>query len=601
MLSKQKSGKPALCCVIAAVLALGLSAGAARSAGIPQAPGPTDEAARKAAADANEYLSRLEKFGFSGAVLIAVAGEPVLARGYGLADRERAIPWTPATVSCVGSITKQFTAAAILKLEEEGRLRVTDPITRYLAGVPADKAAITLHQLLTHTSGIEDLEGQDDYDPIGREEFVRLAMKQPLGSVPGARYSYSNAGYSLLGAITEKLAGGSYERYLRRTFFLPLGMYETGYILPAWGEARMAQGYRGRELWGTVLGRPFDADGPYWVLRANGGIHSTSYDMLRWARALMDGRVLKPESLAKLWNPYVSEGDDSFYGYGWSITTLPGDVKVITHNGGNGIFFADFALVPKAGLVIFLQTNVVADFPGAQELLQQVGSRFRAGRPLPELPQVVELAAPLLAAFEGSYRLEGGKDSFRVAREGKELVVEPEGPSAFSLLHSTQPLDPKRGAELNRIMDKAMTACRAGNFAPLRAAYGGKVSLDLLRSRWRELILEQEKELGPLKEHKVLGTARTAERDETVVRLVFEKGAMERTYVWSFDEKPLVRGVSARGLKSRLRFLPVSETEFASWDGGIRPSKAMRFERQADGRLRLRLGAGPLLAEATRQ
>jgi CubicO group peptidase (beta-lactamase class C family) len=598
MKSIKKIGKHTLRQVLAAVLALGLSAGAARSAGAPQASGPTDDPARKAAAETNEYLSRLEKFGFSGVVLVAVSGEPVLARGYGLADREQGIPWTPGTVSCVGSITKQFTAAAILRLEEEGRLRVTDPITKYFADVPADKSAITLHQLLTHTSGIEDLEGRDDYDPIGREEFVRLAMKQPLGSAPGARFSYSNAGYSLLGAIIEKLTGGPYEQYLRRTFFLPLGMYETGYILPAWGEARMAQGYRGRELWGTVLGHPLDADGPYWVLRANGGIHSTSYDMLRWARALMDGRVLKPESLAKLWAPQVSEGGDSFYGYGWSIMTLPGDFKVVTHNGGNGIFFADFALVPKAGLVIFLQTNVVADLPGAEELLRQVGLRFLAIRALPELPRVVELAAPLLAAFEGSYRLEGGRDSFRVAREGKELVVEPEGPLTFSLLHSTQPLDPKRGAELNRIMDEAMTACRAGDFAPLRAAYGGKVTLDLLRSRWRELILEQEKELGPLKEHKVLGTARTAERDETVVRLIFEKGTMERTYVWSFDEKPLVWGVSARGLKSRLRFLPVSESEFASWDGGIRPSKPLKFEKRPDGRLRLRLGTGGLLAEA---
>jgi hypothetical protein len=426
-------------------------------------------------------------------------------------------------------------------------------------------------------------------------------MKQPLGAAPGARYSYSNAGYNLLGAIIERLAGDSYEHFLRRTFFLPLGMYETGYILPAWGEARLAQGYRAGELWGTVLGHPMGADGPYWVLRANGGVHSTCYDMLRWARALMDGRVLKPESMAKLWAPHVSEGGGSSYAYGWSVVMLPGDIKIVTHNGSNGIFFADLALVPKAGLVVFMQTNVVADIPGARELMQHIGFRFLSGRALPELPKVVEVAEPVLASLEGSYRLEGGRDSFRVAREGKELFVEPLGPAAFSLLHSVQPLDPKRQAELNRIMDKAMTACRAGDFAPLRAAYGGKVTLDLLKSRWRELVLEQEKEWGPLKGHQVLGTARTAERDETVVRLVYEKGTMERTYVWSFDEKPLVRGVSARGLRSRLRFLPVSETEFASWDGGVRPSKPMRFERQPDGRLRLRLGTGPLLTEAVRQ
>ncbi len=270
-------------------------------------------------------------------------------------------------------------------------LHVTDPITKYFENVPADKSSITLHQLLTHSSGIVDLEGRDDWDPIGREEFIRLALNQPLAFSPGKGYEYSNAGYSLLGAIIEKLTGVSYEKHIREALFLPQGMYETGYILPVWGEGRMAQGYRGDELWGTTLGRPMDSDGPYWVLRANGGIHSNCYDMLRWAQALMDGRVLQPESMAKYWAPHVSEGGDSFYGYGWSIVTAPGGLKVITHNGGNGIFFADLALVPQTKLVIFLQTNVVADMPGAQQLLAQIGQRIAADKAYPDVPKVIEV------------------------------------------------------------------------------------------------------------------------------------------------------------------------------------------------------------------
>jgi CubicO group peptidase (beta-lactamase class C family) len=584
--------------ILAFILTCGFAA--ALTAGGAQAPG-TPSGPNQAAADTKEYLSRLAKLGFSGVVLVAVAGEPVIAQGYGLADREHGLPWSPGTISCIGSITKQFSAAAILKLEEEGQLRVTDPMAKYFSDVPADKSAITLHQLLTHTSGIEDLEGRDDWDPIGREEFIRLAMKQPLGSPPGTHYSYSNAGYSLLGAIIEKLTGLSYERYLRQTFFLPLGMYETGYILPAWGEARLAQGYRAGVFWGTTLGRPIDSDGPYWVLRANGGIHSSCYDMLRWARALMDGRVLKPESMAKYWAPHVSEGGNSFYGYGWSIMTLPGDTKVITHNGGNGIFFADFAMVPKTGLVIFLQTNVVADIPGAQQLLEHIGFRFLAGRPFPELPNVAEIPEARLAEIEGTYRLDGREGALRITREGKNLVVEPQGQTAFSLLHSTQPLDAKRQTQLSATLDKAMAACRKGDFKPLLAAYGGQVTIDLLKSRWRELVLQRESEWGPLKGHEVLGTARTAERDETVVRLIYEKGTLEWTYVWSLNEKPLVRGRSARGLRPKLSFMPVSETEFASWDGGIRPSKPMRFEKDPAGRLRLRLGGAGMSAEAIRE
>ena len=565
------------------------------------APGSGAEPVRGFISDTKEYLARLEKLGFAGVVLVSVAGEPVLAQGFGLADRERGIPWAPGTISCIGSITKQFTAAAILKLEEEGNLRVTDPITKYFTGVPPDKNSITLHELMTHTSGIEDLDGRDDYDPIGREEFVRLAMAQPLSAPPGTHYSYSNAGFSLLGAIIEQLTGLSYEQYLRRTFFLPLGMYETGYILPAWGEARMAQGYRGGALWGTVLGHPMAADGPYWVLRANGGIHSSSYDMLRWARALMDGRVLTPESMAKLWAPHVSEGGDSFYAYGWSVRTLPGDVKVIAHNGGNGILFADFALVPKAGMVIFLQTNVVADMPAAQQLMEGIGFRYLGNRPYPEVPKVVDVPESGLAAYEGTYRLPAGGGIFRVKRDGKALMLEPEGQAAFAILHSTQPLDPKRRDELNRLMDKAITAARTADFKPLYEAYGGQAPLELLKNRWLEMVAEAEKENGRLQRHEILGTARTAERDETVVRLIYEKGSAERTYVWSFEEKPRAQGVSRRGLKPGLRFLPVSGTEFASWDGGIRPSKPLRFEKDAAGRLRLRLGAGGQLAEAVRE
>jgi CubicO group peptidase (beta-lactamase class C family) len=548
--------------------------------------------------ETREYLSRLEKLGFAGVVLIAVGGDPVLAEGYGLADRERRLPWNPATISTIGSITKQFTGAAILKLEEKGLLRVSDPITKYFEQVPADKSSITLHQLLTHSSGIEDLEDRSDWDPIGREEFIRLALKQPLAFSPGTCYSYSNAGYSLLGAIIEKVTGASYEKYLRQALFLPLGMYETGYILPAWGEGRLAQGYRASELWGTLLGRPMDTDGPYWVLRANGGIHSSCYDMLRWAQALLDGRVLQPESMTKYWTPHVSEGGDSFYGYGWSITTAPGDYKVITHNGGNGIFFADLALVPKAGLVIFLQTNVVADMPGAEELLGQIGHRVLADQPYPEVPKIIEIPESLLAPFEGTYQMNRDGDALRVAPDGKALIVEPEGQRAFSLLHSTQLLEPERQARLSGLMDKIMTACRAGDFSLLYKAYGGRVTIDHLKMRWREMVLQFEEKYGRLQGHKVLGTARTAERDETVVRFIYEKGKMERTYVWSLEAEPRLRGISMRGLKSQLRFLPVSEKEFASWDGGIRPSKSLRFDKDAAGHLELRIGLGDLLVEA---
>ena len=148
-----------------------LAASQAASPG-PQSPqkaatasGPASDPDKTAIADTRTYLQRLEKLGFAGVVLVAKGGAPLFAEGFGLADRERGLRWTPATVSCTGSITKQFTGAAILKLEEDKKLNVTDPIGLYFKDVPADKAQITLHHLLTHSSGLADPEDIDDYDP----------------------------------------------------------------------------------------------------------------------------------------------------------------------------------------------------------------------------------------------------------------------------------------------------------------------------------------------------------------------------------------------------------------------------------------------------
>lgn len=587
-----KRSLPGLC--VAALIAICPIILSARAETQEAAPGAAAEKDRAAVLDSRAYLQRLEKLGFAGAILVARDKNQLLAEGYGLADRERGLPWTPATVSCTGSITKQFTGAAILKLEEEGHLRVTDPISSYFKDVPADKTGITLHHLLTHSSGLLDPEEIGDYDPIGREEYVRKVLAQKLAFPPGEGYEYANANFSLLGIIIEQLSGGSYESYLREKLFLPCGMRETGYLLPRWGEGRTAQGYRGTQRWGTILERPFDKDGPYWALRANGGIHSTCNDMFLWARALMEGKILSPESMKKYWTPHVSEGGDTFYGYGWSIATAPGGLKVVTHNGGNGIFFADMAMVPDAGLVIFLMTNVVADVPGANALLDKIRGRFLSGRPYPEVPDAKAVPEDSLKSLVGTYVLAEDGGRIVVAVEGRGLVLEPAGQKAFSLLHSVETVPPGRFERLNRLMDRIIAANRTGDFGPLVEAYGGRVPVDRIRERWLEITGTIEERNGRILRHEILGTARTTERDETVVRFVCEKGSAERTYVWAADQEASLMGMSMRGLPVRLRFVPEGGTAFASWDGGLRPSKRLRFEQDTDGKMTLKLGAeGP--------
>ena len=558
---------------------------------------PASDPDKAAIADTRTYLKRLEKLGFAGVVLVAKGGAPLFAEGFGLADRERSLRWTPATVSCSGSITKRFTGAAILKLEEDKRLNVTDPITLYFKDVPADKAQITLHQLLTHSSGLGDPEGIDDYDPVPLAEYVRQVLAQPLLFAPGAGYTYSNANFSLLGAIIEKLSGLSYEAFLRERLFLPAGMYETGYLLPQWGDGRMAQGYRAGELWGTVLGHPMAADGPHWALRANGGIHSTAYDMLRWSRALLDGRVLSPESMKKLWAPHVSEGGDTFYGYGWSIAKAPDGTKIITHNGGNGIFFADLAIVPDAGLVVYLMTNVIAESRVANSLLKQLGMRFLAGQPYPSIPEIVDLDEAALKALAGTYHLSGDGGGYRLTMDGGALFIEAEGRKAFSLLNSVREAEPGRLEKLDRLTGQIITGNRKGDFAPLFKAYGGRVPMERLKASWAERTKEIENGHGLILRHEVLGTARTQDRDETVVRFYCEKGNVDMTYVWELKEEGRLLGRSDRGLAVRLRLYPSGDRDFFTWDGGIRPPKLVHFETGPDGKLGLRIGEpkGPVV------
>ena len=206
----------------------------------------------------DDYLTGIVPFGYSGGFLLAKNGEILLNKGYGMAVRDKGAPNTEQTIFCTGSVTKQFTAAGIMKLEMMGKLNTSDSITKYLPDVPTDKEGISLHNLLTHTSGIGgDVGG--DYEVAERDETVKKILAQPLRAQPGKEFFYSNAGFSLLAAIIERVTGQSYEDFLRSQLFLPAGMANTGYRLPDWRNKVIAHWYIGDEDNGTSLdNHPFN-------------------------------------------------------------------------------------------------------------------------------------------------------------------------------------------------------------------------------------------------------------------------------------------------------------------------------------------------------
>jgi len=303
-------------------------------------------------------LKTNEAQGFSGVLLVSRQGEIAISKGYGLADRENGVRCTSETVFDIGSVTKQFTAAGIMHLEQAGKLAVQDKIGKYFSNVPDDKAGITLHHLLTHSSGLREGFGHD-YEVMTRDQIVRAALESELSWEPGDRYRYSNAGYSLLGAIIEIVSGKPYEQYLRDNLFAPAVMTQTGYVLPDWDKDLIAHGYRRDDThWKTPLDHKWDKDGPYWNLKSNGGILSTVGDLYRWHRALARDEIFDEERKQKIFTPYMREGPTakSYYGYGWAIfNTRQG--KKIAHDGGNGVFFADFIRYVDKDIVFIILSN----------------------------------------------------------------------------------------------------------------------------------------------------------------------------------------------------------------------------------------------------
>ncbi|WDE10271.1 serine hydrolase domain-containing protein [Thalassomonas haliotis] len=310
------------------------------------------------AKEVSAWKKHAENNHFNGAVLVAVGNDIVLKRGFGIADKENKRAFSANSVFDILSVTKQFTATAILKLEEKGLLSVNDTIGRFFKDIPNDKKAITLHQLLTHTSGLKS-DFKEDYEVVSRDDLIQGAFRSKLQSTPGTHYEYSNVGYSLLGIIIEKVSGLSYEKFLNEKLFSPAGMSETGYKLPRWQAQDLVAGYDGNNRWGTPLEHEWAEDGPWWNLKANGGLLSTLTDLHKWHIALKGELILSDASKLKLFSPYVAENEaaTSHYGYGWAVFKTRRNTKLVAHNGGNPYFFSDFRHYSDENILILFATN----------------------------------------------------------------------------------------------------------------------------------------------------------------------------------------------------------------------------------------------------
>jgi CubicO group peptidase (beta-lactamase class C family) len=296
---------------------------------------------------------------FMGDVLVAEDGRVVLDKSYGFANVEWQVRNTAESKFRLGSITKQFTAASILLLEQQGKVRTGDLVKKYMPDAPAAWDKITIYEVLTHTSGIPSFTGFPDYranevKPHTAEQLVAWFKDKPLDFPPGSQWRYSNSGYVLLGYLIEKISGKSYAQFIRENIFAPLGMKDTGYdsfteIIP-----HRAMGYTPGPAGQLRNAGYIDMSIPL----SAGALYSTTHDLLKWEQALFAGRLLNAAELKKMTTPFKND-----YACGLGIANLPGGQQVIRHSGGIEGFNTFMGYYPDHRLTVIVLSNVNGNEP----------------------------------------------------------------------------------------------------------------------------------------------------------------------------------------------------------------------------------------------
>lgn len=375
--------------------------------------------AQDATAKFDEYLSAITRQErFSGSVLIAREDKVILSKGYGLANVELATPNTPQTKFRLGSITKQFTAAAIMQLQERGKLKVNDPVCKYLSDCPPTWSEITIHHLLTHTAGLPNYTSLPSYRenmtvPITNQSLLARFRDKPLDFKPLEKWNYSNSGYFMLGIIIEKLSGESYESFVQKNIFDPLRMKDSGYDRHAYILKQRATGYslqNGKQINSAYL----DMTQP----GAAGALYSTVEDLFLWNEALFSDRLLSAKSRELMLTPVKNN-----YGYGVTINQQF-NRKVVAHGGGINGFSTYLLRFPDEKVTIVVLRNIDYGVPGPGRIAQDMaailfGEKYEIPR-----PQVIAKVDPkIYDAYVGQYEL-APNVFFTVTRESDRLMIQ---------------------------------------------------------------------------------------------------------------------------------------------------------------------------------
>ena len=384
-------------------------------------------------AKVDEYMKAVLKVdGFSGSILIARDGKPIVNKGYGMANVELNVPNAPDKIFRLGSITKQFTGMAIVMLQEGGKLSVNDPMCKYLTDCPEAWKPITIKHLLNHTSGITNYTSFPDFAkttimPITTTEMVDRVKKEKLEFTPGEKMAYSNSGYFLLGVVIEKASGKTYADFLQENIFTPLGMKQTGYDDPIRIIMNRAAGYK-KESGKIINASYMDMSVPY----AAGSLYSTTEDLLLWDQALYTEKLITRKSLEEMFTPWKGE---SGYAYGWGIGKKFGH-REISHGGGIYGFATQIARYPDDRVTVVVLSNIQSA-PAGQIANNLSAIVFGAAFEMPKERKAISLDTKVMEKYVGEYQI-GTNIVIAITLENGTLTGQLGGQGKFSLLPESE-------------------------------------------------------------------------------------------------------------------------------------------------------------------
>jgi len=340
-----------------------------------------------------------------GAILLSKGGQVIYRHGIGQANLEHEIPITPEMPFRLASLTKPFTATAILMLAEADQLALTDPVTRFLPNYPTSDPPITIEHLLTHTSGIRNYTELPEWWAVHRQDLnvtqlIDLFRSQPSVFIPGTRWAYCNSGYALLGAVIEKASGQEYGRFIEEHIFKPLEMRQSYYEATSTRViSKLVSGY---SKISDVYTHPEYLS--YTQVYAAGGLISSVDDLARWYAALRRGKLISSATLQRMWRPYLlSNGESSCYGYGWIVSAYQ-EHQVVEHYGLLPGFANYLLALPDDDVLAVVLSNDDSKVNQTERLAFELASRA-LGEPY-QPPTPVTLTREQLKQFAGQYKVQ---------------------------------------------------------------------------------------------------------------------------------------------------------------------------------------------------